>query len=172
MSAPGDAKGAGAERATGSTEPGGQTGSAVTPDGAEPKVLPERVVVRWDGEHRFRGGREGKPPIVVDGAKKEGPGAVDTLVISLVACSSMDVVDILAKRKTPAQSLEVEVQYARVSSVPRKLSDVHLIFRVRTASEKHHVERAVELSVYKYCSVASSLSDEVCITTSVEVSPP
>ena len=175
MSAPGEGKGPqqrGGESDPPAPDATSTRGTAAEVDGAEPKVLPERVVVQWDGEHRFRGGREGKPPIVVDGAKKEGPGAVDTLVISLVACSSMDVVDILEKRKTPAESLEVEVQYARVSSVPRKLSDVHLLFRVRTASEKHHVERAVELSVYKYCSVASSLSDEVCITTSVEISPP
>jgi putative redox protein len=142
------------------------------PDGGEPTLLPEHVVVHWDGEHRFHGGREGRPSITVDGKKVTGPGAVDTLVISLVACSSMDVVDILEKRKTPAQSLTVEVRYARVSGTPRKLSAVHLLFRVRTASQPHHVERAVSLAVGKYCSVASSLSSEICITTEVQVEAP
>jgi len=129
--------------------------------------LPERLVVDWDGEHRFKGGREGKPAIVVDGAKQQGPGAVDTMVISLVACSSIDVVDFLIKRKTPAESLRVEVGYKRFDGVPRRLTDVHLTFRVRTASEKHHVERAVTLAVEKYCSVATSLRDDVCITHEV-----
>ena len=141
------------------------------PDGAAPKELPEHVVVYWDGEHRFQGGREGKPPIVVDGAKQQGPGAVDTLIISLVACSSMDVVDILEKRKTPAESLEVDARYARFDGVPRRLTDVHLVFHVRTASDKHHVERAVKLAVEKYCSVATSLSDLVCITHEVVLEP-
>ena len=137
------------------------------PDGAAPKELPEHVVVYWDGEHRFHGGREGKPPITVDGAKQQGPGAVDTLIISLVACSSMDVVDILEKRRTPADSLRVDVGYKRFDGVPRRLTDVHLLFRVRTASDKSHVERAVALAVEKYCSVATSLRDDVCITHEV-----
>lgn len=140
------------------------------PDGGE--HLPEHVVVQWDGEHRFHGGREGRPQIVVDGKKVAGPGAVDTLVISLVACSSMDVVDILEKRKTPAESLSVDVRYARVNGVPRRLEAVHLLFRVRTASERHHVERAVTLAVEKYCSVATSLSSDIRITTDVEVEAP
>jgi putative redox protein len=138
-----------------------------SPDGGDSKQLPERVVVDWDGEHRFRGGREGKPAIVVDGSKQLGPGAVDTLVISLVACSSIDVVDILEKRKTPAESLRVEVGYKRFDGVPRRLTDVHLVFRVRTASDKQHVDRAVALAVQKYCSVATSLRDDVCITHEV-----
>jgi putative redox protein len=140
------------------------------PDGGE--HLPEHVVVHWDGEHRFRGGREGRPWITVDGKKVAGPGAVDTLVISLVACSSMDVVDILEKRKTPAETLSVDVRYARVNGVPRRLEAVHLRFRVRTASERHHVERAVSLAVEKYCSVATSLSSDIRITTEVEVEAP
>jgi putative redox protein len=135
-------------------------------------LLPEHVVVRWEGEHRFSGGREGAPAILVDGKKVAGPGAVDTLVISLVACSTMDVVDILEKRRTPAESLSVDVRYARVDGVPRKLEAVHLIYRVRTASEPHHVERAVSLSVEKYCSVASSLAGDVQITHEVQVEAP
>jgi putative redox protein len=139
--------------------------------GSRSKALPEHVVVRWEGEHRFQGGREGKPSIVVDGAKRQGPGAVDTLIISLVACSSMDVVDILEKRKTPAESLQVDASYARFDGVPRRLTDVHLVFRVRTTSDKHHVERAVKLAVEKYCSVATSLSEHVCITHEVQLEP-
>jgi putative redox protein len=140
-------------------------------NGGGSKQLPEHVVVRWEGEHRFQGGREGKPPITVDGAKKLGPGAVDTLIISLVACSSMDVLDILEKRKTPVESLQVDARYARFDGVPRRLTDVHLVFRVRTSSDKHHVERAVKLAVEKYCSVATSLSEQVCITHEVELEP-
>jgi putative redox protein len=159
------------------TDPGGAgagslAGSREKEPPPSPEELPEHVVVHWDGEHRFHGGREGRPSITVDGKKVAGPGAVDTLVISLVACSSMDVVDILDKRKTPAESLAVDVRYARVDGTPRRLDAVHLVFRVRTASEAHHVERAVELSVRKYCSVATSLRDEVCITTEVRVEKP
>jgi putative redox protein len=138
-------------------------------DGAS---LPERVLVEWEGGRRFRGGREGQPSILLDGSKGSGPGAVDAVAIALATCSAIDVVEILEKRRTPAESLAVEVRYARVDDTPRRISAVHLLFRVRTASELPHVERAVSLSLEKYCSVASSLSSDIRITTGVELDAP
>lgn len=133
--------------------------------------LPERVVVDWEEGHRFRGGREGQPSIVLDGSKGKGPGAVDAIAIALATCASIDVVDILEKRRTPAESLRVEVRYARVDGTPRKLKHLHLMYHVKTASEAHHVERAVALSIEKYCSVASSLSPDVRVTYEVVPEP-
>jgi putative redox protein len=134
--------------------------------------LPERVVVEWEGEHRFRGGRESRPSVLLDGSKVAGPGAVDAVAIALATCSAIDVVDILEKRRTPAESLTIEVSYARVDGTPRRISALHLAFRVRTASELPHVERAVSLSVEKYCSVASSLSSDIGITSEVVLEAP
>jgi putative redox protein len=128
--------------------------------------------VQWDGEKRFRGGREGGATVLLDGAKAAGPGAVDAVGIALAACSGQDVVSMLAKRRTPVEKLEIDVRYARVDGTPRKLARIHLVFRVRTASDPHHVERAASLAVEKYCSVASSLAPDVQITTSVEVEAP
>jgi putative redox protein len=153
-------KGAGEAAALGAAPTGGPGG------------LPERVVVEWDGDLRFRGGREGGPSIVLDGRKRAGPGAVDAVAIAVAACSSQDVVEILAKRRTPAEALSVEVRYSRVDGTPRRLETIHLVFRVRTASERPHVERAVALAVEKYCSVASSLASDVRITTEVELEAP
>jgi putative redox protein len=134
--------------------------------------LPERLVVDWEGELRYKGGREGVPPVTIDGRKQAGPGAVDSVVLGLVACVSQDVIEILNKRRTPAESLSVEVRYARANAVPRVLSHIHLIYRVRTASEVHHIENAVKLVVEKYCSVASSLKDDIEITSEVHVEKP
>jgi putative redox protein len=139
---------------------------------AESVDLPEHLVVQWDGDLRFRGGREGGATVLLDGAKVAGPGAVDAVGIALAACSGQDVVAMLAKRRTPVEKLEIDVRYARVNGTPRKLAAIHLVFRVRTASPAHHVERAASLAVEKYCSVASSLAPEVRITTSVEVEAP
>jgi putative redox protein len=135
-------------------------------------ALTERVVVHWDGELRFRGGREGGATVLLDGSRAAGPGAVDAVGIALAACSGQDVVAMLAKRRTPVERLEIDVRYARVNGTPRRLAAIHLTFRVRTTSEAHHVERAASLAVEKYCSVASSLAPDVRITTSVEVEAP
>jgi putative redox protein len=130
------------------------------------------VVVDWDGELRFRGGREGVPPIVLDGRRVAGPGAVDAVAVALAACAAQDVVEILSKRRTPAESLRMDVRYVRVDGTPRRLAAIHVLFKVKTASEPHHVQRAADLAVQKYCSVASSLAPDVRVTSSVEVEAP
>lgn len=143
------------------------------PQGAsgEPE-LTERVLVRWEGGRRYRGGREGAPHVLLDGERLAGPGPVDSVLLALAACSAIDVVDILEKRRTPALALGVDVRFARSGEPPRSVTRAHLLFRVRTASAPHHVERAVQLSRDRYCSVSASLAPGIPITHEVEVEEP
>jgi uncharacterized OsmC-like protein len=46
------------------------------------------------------------------------------------------------------------------------------VYRVATASERNHVERAVQLSFEKYCSVATSLAPDTQLEWSVEMESP
>lgn len=134
--------------------------------------LTEQVLVTWEEGKRYRGAREGGPGIVLDGDRMAGPGAVDAVAIALAVCSAQDVVNVLRKRRTPAEALEVEVRFARAAEPPRRILEMRLVFRVRTASAVHHVERAVELSREKYCSVSATLAPDLRVTTAVEVAPP
>lgn len=110
--------------------------------------------------------------MIVDGDRSAAPSPVDTLLVGLAACSAIDVVEILAKRRTPAGSLSVRCDFSRADTPPRRLTQVHLRFEVETASERAHVENAVDLSIRKYCSVASSLAPDTELTWSVELSAP
>lgn len=125
--------------------------------------------VVWEGGQRFRGGRPDSPTIVLDGEREVGPGPVDGVIIALASCSAIDVVDILSKRRTPARHLDVWVKFARAAQAPRRLTAVHLLFHVVTDSAAHHVARAVELSIQKYCSVAHSLQPDIDLQWEVEV---
>ena len=104
------------------------------------------IEVVWEGGRRYRGGPAGGPRLLVDGEREAGPSPVDTLVVALASCSAIDVVDILEKRRTPAQRLEVRVEFARAETPPRRLTAARVHFRVATRSEAQHVERAAELS--------------------------
>ena len=128
--------------------------------------------VVWEGGQRFRGGRPGGPTILLDGDREVGPGPVDGLIVALASCSAIDVVEILEKRRTPAVRLDVKVKFARAGQAPRRLTAVHLLFRVVTDSASHHVARAVELSVQKYCSVVHSLQEDIDLEWEVEVEAP
>ena len=131
---------------------------------------PSRVNVKWVGEHKFDASRPGRPSARFDGDGLAGPSPVDGLLGSLGACTAVDVVDILAKRRTPVESLEVEVVGARVDTVPRRLQHVTLNFRIGGAGiDRIHAERAVDLAVTKYCSVRDSLRPDVPVVWTLEL---
>lgn len=129
-----------------------------------------RVAITWAGEHRFDAGRPGGPQIRIDASAQTGPGPVDALLIGLGCCTGVDVVDILAKRRTPVESLAIEVQGERRQEIPRRVMKAHLVYRIDGAGiEREHAQRAVELAVTKYCSVRDSLDPETPITWTVVV---
>lgn len=138
------------------------------PEGV-PVQYPVEVV--WEGGMRLRGGRAGGPQVVMDGDSQAGPTPPDALVTALASCSAIDVVDYLEKRRTPATSLSVSVQFSRAPSPPRRVTQAHLAFRVATDSTREHVERAVRLSFERYCSVAASLAPDTELTFAVELTP-
>ncbi len=130
-----------------------------------------RVVVRWDGEHRFDASRLGsKHGIRIDADAATGPGPVDTLLSALAACTAVDVVDILEKRRTPVQGLTVEVVGDRANAIPARLVRIVLQYRMRGAGiERQHAERAIELAVSKYCSVRDSLDPNMPVEWTLEL---
>jgi len=130
---------------------------------------PDNLVrIAWAGEHRFDAGRPGGPQVRIDAAAQTGPGPVDSLLIGLGTCTGTDVVDILAKRRTPVTAMGIEVQGERRETAPRRILKAHLIYRIDGPGiAREHAERAVELSVTKYCSVRDSLDPAIPVTWSV-----
>lgn len=129
--------------------------------------------VAWAGGHRFDAGRPGGPLLRLDGSGETGQSPVDGLLSALASCASVDVVDILAKRRTPAASLTVDVVGERVDSVPGRLRAVTLAFTIEGSGiERVHAERAIELAVNKYCSVRDSLARDIEITWTLELPQP
>lgn len=134
---------------------------------------PNHVVVRWRGDEEFEGGRPNGPTLRLDGHGKVAQGPVDALLTALASCSSIDVVSILAKRRTPVRSLDVDVIGERANDqVPRKLIRILLTYRIAGAGiEREHAERAVELALNKYCSVRDSLDPKIPIEWKLELDP-
>lgn len=133
---------------------------------------PHPIQVVWEGEKRFRGGLPEGPTLVVDGDRRVAPSPVDTLLVSLAGCASMDVIEILRKRRTPVESLEVRFEFSRAPKPPRRLTEIQAFFRVVTAADKRHVIRALDLAFQKYCSVSSSLAPDIVFTYFLDVIPP
>jgi putative redox protein len=128
------------------------------------------VRATWAGAHVFDTGRPGGPTARFDGSSKTAQNPVDALVSSLSACVGIDVVDILAKRRTPVEHLVVDAHAERRATYPRRLERVTLTFRVDGAGiDLAHTERAVALALEKYCSVTASLAPDIVMETMVVV---
>lgn len=136
---------------------------ATAPPGSVP---PDPVRVTWCGEGRYSVSRPGAPPVVIDGAREAGPGPVELLLGSLGACSAIDVVDYLVKRRTPASRLEVVVESERNATPPRRVLWVRLDFEIEGEGiDAEHAERSIALALRSYCSVAATLSPDVAIAS-------
>lgn len=129
---------------------------------------PSRVLVNWKGDRRFESGREGRASILIDGDGIDAPSPPDALLAALASCVSVDVVDILAKRRTPVESYSVEVLGERVDTIPRRFKHITLNISIDGAGiERPHAEHAVELAVTKYCSVRDSLAPDIPVVWNI-----
>jgi putative redox protein len=129
------------------------------------------VEVSWQGGMRWTGGRSGGPVMTLDGDSAVAPSPVDAMLVALAACSAIDVVDYLEKRRTPPTSASVAVQFSRAPTPPRRVTEAELVFRVAADTSQEHADRAAQLSFEKYCSVASTFAPDTAITWRVELSP-
>jgi putative redox protein len=128
------------------------------------------IQVDWAGGLQFDAGRLDGPKVRIDGETRTGPNPVDTLLAALAACAATDVVQIMEKQRTPLKSLSVRVEAQRVSSIPKRLAAAVLHFTLEGAGvTPEKAERAVELSVTKYCSVGASLRPDAPVTWTIEL---
>jgi putative redox protein len=131
----------------------------MTVAGTKPVITTSRAI--WRGEHRFEAGPEGRT-VMVDADAKVAPGPVETLLNAIVTCSAVDVIDILAKRRTPVSNFEIRIRAERRKEAPRRVERLEIEFHIDgDGIEAEHAERAIELGLEKYCSVSASLAPDI-----------
>jgi putative redox protein len=131
------------------------------------------TVVQWAGGQKYLGIDSTKHSIVLSSAS-EGIGVKpsETLLLSLAACTAHDVVEILAKKRTPLSFLEIITSAEQDPTPPWPFRHIHLKYRVRGAGlTSKVVEQAIKLSEEKYCSVAATIRGVAEITTECEILP-
>jgi putative redox protein len=131
---------------------------------------PNVIRATWAGDYRFDTSRPDGVVARLDGAGVTGQSPPDALLSSLAACSGIDLVDILGKRRTPVERLSIEVEGERRETMPRRFVRLRITYRLEGAGiEAVHAERAVALAFEKYCSVAASLAPDIIVDTVVVV---
>jgi putative redox protein len=98
------------------------------------------------------------------GGENAGLRPMETLLAALAGCSSMDVILIMKKQRQKLERLEVEVDGERADTVPAVFTKIHLRFKGYGPIDLKRFQKAVELSIEKYCSVSKMLQPAVPIT--------
>jgi putative redox protein len=97
-----------------------------------------------------------------------GPSPMEAVLTALCACTSVDVVSILQKKREPITGLTVSATAEQASAPPRTFTRIHLTYRIRGKVSHKSAEDAVALSKNKYCSVSKMLEKAAAIDYSIE----
>ncbi|ATM99206.1 MULTISPECIES: OsmC family protein [Proteus] len=127
--------------------------------------------VKWVEDLSFVGESSSGHQIMMDGnSGDKAPSPMEMVLIAAGGCSAIDVVSILRKGRHQVTDCEVKLTSERREEAPRLFTDINLHFIVsgKELTDKI-VERAVQLSAEKYCSVSLMLGKAANITHSFEI---
>lgn len=104
------------------------------------------------------------------GGSDAGIRPKELVLLALAGCTGSDVVSILSKKRVQVDTFEIRVTAEQAETHPQVFTSINLEFvvtgdQIRMAD----VERAIELSETKYCSVNAMLRGTVSITHSVRL---
>ena len=97
---------------------------------------------------------------------------MELLLSSVASCSAMDVLHILRRQREPLEHLTVDIEGVRPDAPTAPFTRMKLVFVVRGNVNPSKLERAVSLSVEKYCSARATLGPEVEVTWEARLEPP
>jgi putative redox protein len=131
------------------------------------------VRLEWTGAGlRFTGGgTEPDTPVVeIDADNVTAPGPMLQLLLAAAACSGADVVSMLEKMRAGLEQLSIDVSGMRREEHPKYYSRLKLTFRMSGPNlDRGKAERAVNLSLQKYCSVVHSLARDIAIEREIVI---
>jgi putative redox protein len=111
-------------------------------------------------------------PLDCDREHNAAPSPMELLLAALGACSMVDVVQILAKKRQKLSSLEVDVSGERAADIPAVWRKIEMVYRFAGELDDKAIRDSIELSQNKYCSVAAMLRKTAEISYRYEIAPP
>jgi putative redox protein len=131
-----------------------------------------KTTIQYAGDQFFIGTSPSGHAQVIDGKgeRKSAASPLELLLIAVGACTAVDVISILEKKRQIITDYKIEVTAERRDEYPRSFTKiyVHHIVYGRNVSEQA-VARAIQLSDEKYCSVAATVRPTAEVITSFEI---
>jgi putative redox protein len=114
-------------------------------------------------------GRSGDATMVLDSAGVAGPSPVQALAFAVAGCMGMDVVHILTRGRHPLRGLKISVVAERAQEDPHRITALTLDLAISGSVPRDQIQRAIDLSHEKYCSVWHSMRQDIPFTARFSV---
>lgn len=99
----------------------------------------------------------------------QGINPSDLMLLAAASCSAYDVVQILEKGKQPLEDLKVDVSAEQSQETPYPYVSMHFKYRIKGDVNPEKMQRAMQLSEDKYCSVLATLRPGLTFTSEFEI---
>ncbi|MDQ7094914.1 OsmC family protein [Desulfosporosinus sp. PR] len=136
-----------------------------------------KVTVKYIKGMYFQGEGSSKVVTHIDtavtaGGSGHGSNPMELLLMAIAGCSGMDVVSILGKMQVKFRRFETTVEGERASDHPKVFKDIEVVYKFWGESlPEDKLQRAVRLSMEKYCSVANMVDKAANLTYRIEINP-
>jgi putative redox protein len=136
-----------------------------------------KTTLEWNGDMSFAAELQGhRLSLDADsrfGGQDRGPRPKHLLLAAMGGCTSMDVVSLLKKMQMPFDALSVEVEGESREEHPQVYTRIHIRYILKGgALDRVKIDKAIGLSLDKYCPVHAMLSKSVSISHEVVLKAP
>ncbi len=135
------------------------------------------VNLTWNRGLRFISQAQSGHALVTDtdpdvGGFSSAASPVELLLSGVAGCTAMDVMSILRKKRVQVDDFEIETEAEMESDPPKHLKAIHLVYKVWGPNvTEEALERAIELSHEKYCTVSNTVNRVAEITWEQRINP-
>ena len=126
----------------------------------------EHVHLQAKNEQGITVDMDGSPEI---GGENLGARPMQMILMALGGCTSMDMLSILKKMREDVKGYKVNVEAERATEHPMVFTKIHIHYILEGNLKKENVEKAIALSMDKYCSVTHMLNKTADITHSYKI---
>jgi putative redox protein len=104
------------------------------------------------------------------GGQDSAPSPTELLLMSQAGCTAIDVVELLKKMRQPLEHLEIETEGHRAQDqVPKIFKGIHLHYKIYGDVNPEKADKAIAMSISKYCTISKMIDQVATLTYSFEV---
>lgn len=135
--------------------------------------MKNKVKTTWQGDMQFESSNLGGNLMIdaseSEGGKGDGYRPKSLMLSALAGCSGLDLVPLLTKMRAEVDNIEIDITAEMTDEHPKYYHKVHVIYSFYgTDFKKNKIEKAVDLSVNKYCGVMEMFRRFASVTTDIQ----